>query len=101
MKTILVTVKILTIIALLTIMAWMINLKCTKNNAKPERVSMSSEYVDTVYGCYLDIRLDSTALKIIENTRNINARKHVDVFVKYNGIKKEFTLQEFLERLGY
>lgn len=53
--------------------------------------------IESAYGIFLSI--EDTAM--FDELAKCNARKKVDVAVKYNGVTKEYTLDEFLALHGF
>lgn len=60
---------------------------------------MALTRLPNAYGLYVNI--DDVSLKIFDDMRALEAERHIDVAVKYNGVVKEFTLDEFLRLLGF
>lgn len=53
--------------------------------------------MDSAYGIYLTI----DDLSMFDELHKCNAKKKVDIAVKYNGTVKEYDLDKFLELLGF
>lgn len=55
--------------------------------------------INSYYGLY--ISLDEPQLRTIKEAMSANAAKAVEVAVRFNGEEREYTLSEFLARLGF
>lgn len=58
-----------------------------------------TEEIACTYGVYFVF--DDSVLQMLNELHKCNARKKVDICIKYRGIAKEFSLTEFLSLLGF
>lgn len=49
----------------------------------------------------LEIRIDDRTLRNVESLKESTADIKSDVIISYNNVHKEFTLDDFLQRLGF
>jgi len=57
--------------------------------------------VDSATGVYIDINIDPTLEQTIRNISELDAEVKSDVAVSFRGRVKRYTLQEFLQKLGF
>ena len=61
-----------------------------------ENINSQDSSFTVAYGIFLDVNG-----KMFDPLHESNAKKKVDIAVKYEGIVREFTLEEFITLLGF